>query len=192
MVLIKFLLADLTQKGNNMIFSLKQQLNSYQEWLDLASDMEVSAISKYDFVTFIFIFFSVLYIYFIASMYHPNLSFIALMFHLFIGLNILKARSLVIDAINTLNSYEKLDLKILQHLNRQYSLFLVSQGKNPLSDEMIDTLEVHKATFVDNKKSRGGRGDSIRRFRLSFLKKEKSFFNTIFIGLIIIEGFIII
>jgi hypothetical protein len=178
-----------------MIFSLKQQFDSYQAWLDLASEMEISeikAISKYDFITFIFIFFSVLYIYFIASMYHPNLSFIALMLHLFIGINILKARSVVVNALHILNSYEKLDLKILQHLNRQYSLFLVSQGKNPLSDEMIDTLEVHKATFVDNKKSRGGRGDSIRRFRLSFLNKERVFFNTIFIGLVIIEAFIIV
>ncbi len=178
-----------------MIFSLKQQFDSYQTWLDLASDMEISeisAISKYDFITFIFIFFTVLYIYFIASMYHPNLSFIALMIHLFIGLNILKARSVVINAIDILNRYEKLDLKILRYLNRQYSLFLVSQGKNPLSDEMINSLEIHTASFVENKKTRGGRGDSIRRFRLSFLKKERSFFNTIFTTLIIIEGFIII
>ncbi len=177
-----------------MIFSLKQQFDSYQVWLDLASEMEINeirAISKYDFITFTFIFLSVLYIYFIASMYHPNLSFIALIFHIFLGINILKARSVVINAIDILNRYEELDLKISQHLNRQYSLFLVSQGKNPLSDEMIKTLEVHKASFVDNKKTRGGRGDSIRRFRLSFLNKERMFFNTIFIGLVIIEGFII-
>ena len=177
-----------------MIFSLKQQFNSYQVWLNLASDMKISelrAISKYDFITFTFIFLSVLYIYFIASMYHPNLSFIALILHLFIGINILKARSVVVDAIDILNRYENLELKISQHLNRQYSLFLVSQGKNPLSDEIINTLEVHKASFVDNKKTRGGRADSIRRFRLSFLNKERMFFNTIFTSLIIIEGFMI-
>ena len=129
MVLIKSLLVDLNQKGNSMIFSLKQQFDSYQVWLDLASEMEISefkALDKYDFITFIFIFLSILYIYFIASMYRPNLSFIALIFHIFIGINILKARSVVVEAIDTLNSYKELDLKIAQHLNRQYSLFLVS------------------------------------------------------------------
>ena len=35
--------------------------------------------------------------------------------------------------------------------------------------------------------TRGGRSDSIRRFRLSFLKKEKRFFDYLFGILIILE-----
>jgi hypothetical protein len=173
-----------------MVFTIKKQLNGYQNWLKLADTLELSelhALNRYDFITFFFVFFVMLFGTLVFSAHNPALALFALVMHLFLGLNILKARTIVVDAIESLADYKKLDTQVARHLNREYSLFLVSQGKNPLSDSAIDNLEVHTTTFKEGKMSRGGRADSIRRFRFHFLKKERKFFNTLFIAMLVIE-----
>jgi hypothetical protein len=178
-----------------MDISIKRQISLYQSWLDLADKIELSEIetvNRYGIINFIFIFFSTFFIYLIYAGISPALSSLALFMHLFLGLNILKARTVVTDALNALKEYEKLNPNVARYLNKEYSLFLVSNGKKPLSDSAIDNLEVHTSRFVDGKMTRGGRSDSIRRFRLSFLKKEKKFYNYLFGALIFIELFIIL
>ncbi|OQX74712.1 MAG: hypothetical protein B6D59_01380 [Campylobacteraceae bacterium 4484_4] len=176
-----------------MVFAIKKQLQDYQSLLSIAQERELdtlTALSRYDFVTFIFVFCTFLYLSFILSLHHINLSLVALILHLFVGINLLKARKLIADALDALNRHEEISTEIARFLNRQYSLFLVSQGKRPLTDDQIETLEVHKARFVKNAITRGGRGDSIRRFRLHYLKREKLLYDVLFAMMIILELFL--
>ena len=50
-----------------MTFSLKKQLTGYQSWLNLADTIELTELkalnSRYDFVTFTFVFFSIFFIF---------------------------------------------------------------------------------------------------------------------------------
>ncbi len=176
-----------------MVFALKKQLQDYQSLLTIVQERELdtlSALSRYDFVTFVFVFSIFLYLSFILSLHHINLSLVALILHLFIGTNLLKARKLIADALDALEQHREITTEIARFLNKQYSLFLVSQGKRPLTDEQIETLEVHKARFVKNSITRGGRGDSIRRFRLHYLKREKLLYDLFFTLLIVLELFL--
>ncbi len=178
-----------------MVFSIKKQLSGYQSWLNLANKIELTelnALNRYDFVTFSFVFFTVLFITLMVSGYNPLFALFALVMHLFLGLNILKARTIIVEAIDALADYKNINSNVARYLNREYSLFLVAQGKKPLSDDAIDNLEIHTATFVEGKMSRGGRADSIRRFRFHFLKRERTFFHILFTALIVIELFVIL
>jgi hypothetical protein len=177
-----------------MFTAIKKQLKDYQAWLDIAADIDLSpykVINRFDFITFIFVFFGMLFGYFLIAPFHPNLTLFAMILHIVLGINILKARAIVANALDILNSDKPLNDKVAQFLNRQYSLFLVAQGKNPLTQEQIDNLEVHKARYVGGMLTRSGRGDSIKRFRKAFLKREKMFFNVLFIVLVIGELFIV-
>ncbi len=178
-----------------MEFSLKKQLNLYQEWINLANQIELTelkAINRYSILTFLFIFVAVFYIVQIATQPNNIAYILVLLSHLFLGLNILKAKAVVDDSLKALKHHEKLNQKVAIYLNKEYSLFLVSQGKKPLSQSAIDTLEVHTSKFVDGKMTRGGRADSIRRFRISFLKKESKFYNYLFGFLLLVEMFVIL
>ncbi len=178
-----------------MVKSVKKQLSGYQSWLNLADDIELTelkAVNRYDAITFAFVFMGVLFLTLVVSQYHTFLAIFALTMHLFLGVNILKARSVIVDALQALQNYTRLNSNVAKFLNREYSLFLVSQGKNPLSDSAIDSLEIHTGRFVEGKMTRGGRADSIRRFRLHFLKRERNFFNLLFTALMIIELFVIV
>ncbi len=178
-----------------MEFSLKKQLNLYQEWINLADQIELTqlkAINRYSYITFLFVFLAVFYAVEIFSIHQPILYSIALLVHLFIGINILQAKAVVCDSLKALNLHKKLNQKVAIYLNKEYSLFLVSQGKKPLPQSAIDTLEVHTSKFVDGKMTRGGRADSIRRFRVSFLKKESKFYGYLFGLLLLVEIFIIL
>ena len=178
-----------------MVFSIKKQLSGYQSWLNLAEKIELTelnALNRYDFVTFSFVFFSILFITLMMSGYNSLFALFALVMHLFLGLNILKARTIIVEAIDALADYKNVNSNVARYLNREYSLFLVAQGKKPLSDNAIDNLEIHTATFVEGKMSRGGRADSIRRFRFHFLKRERTFFHILFTVLVVIELFVIL
>jgi hypothetical protein len=178
-----------------MDFSIKKQLTGYQSWLDLADRIELTelkAINRYDYITFIFVFVTILFSTFIFYMHNPMLSGFALFMHLFLGINILKAKAVVSDALNSLENYKSLNANIARFLNKEYSLFLVANGKKPLSDTAIENLEIHTGKFVEGRMTRGGRSDSIRRFRLSFLKKEKRFFDYLFGMLLVLEVFVAI
>ncbi len=179
-----------------MTFSLKKQLNGYQSWLNLADTIELTELkalnSRYDFVTFAFVFFTIFFISLIIFGHNAPLAIFALAMHLFLGINILKARTIIVEAIQALADYQNLNRNVARYLNREYSLFLVSQGKKPLSDDAIENLEIHTAKFVEGKMSRGGRADSIRRFRFHFLKRERTFFHILFTVLIVIELFVIL
>ncbi len=178
-----------------MDFSLKKQLVGYQSWLDLADTIELgefSAINRYRFSNFIYIFVGVLLGSFIYYHHQTLLVSFALFMHLFLGLNILKAKTVITDALDAILNYKKINPKVARYLNKEYSLFLVAHGKKPLSESAIDNLEVHTGRFVDGKMTRGGRSDSIRRFRISFLKKEKRFFEYLFVLLIGLELFLTI
>jgi len=178
-----------------MVFSIKKQLSGYQSWLNLAEDLELSelkAVNRYDFVTFIFVFTAVLFVTFLVSGFNPLIMLFTLFIHLFLGINILKARTVVMDALEALFNYHRLNKNVAQYLNKEYSLFLVAQGKKPLSDDAIDNLEIHTRKFVEGEMTRGGRADSIRRFRIHFLKREKTFFNILFTTLLVIELFVIL
>ena len=177
-----------------MVYALKKQLKDYQAWINIASENENStfqAIGRYDFVTFIFVFTAILFSTFILYEINVNLSLAALIMHLFLGINMLKARTVVADSLTDLEDHKNISTNVAQFLNKEYSLFLVTQGKLPLTDDQIDNLEVHKKTFVKNQITRAGRGDSIRRFRLAFLKREKSFFDILFSVLVIVEFFVV-
>ncbi len=176
-----------------MEFSLKKQFSGYQSWLDLADMIEfgeLSAINRYAFSSFIFVFTATLFGSYIFYMHNPLIASIALFMHLFLALNILKARAIVVDALEAILDYKKLNPKVARYLNKEYSLFLVSNGKKPLSQSAIENLEVHTSKFVGKEMSRGGRSDSIRRFRIAFLKKEKRFYDYLFGVLIGLELFI--
>ncbi len=178
-----------------MVYALKKQLQDYQSLLSIAQEMErdtLASFSRYDFVTFVFVFCTFLYATFVLSLYHINLSMVALILHLFIGINLLKARTLIAEALEAMQRHERINDEIARFLNRKYSIFLVSQGRRPLTDEQIRTLEVHTARFVDNGITRGGRGDSIRRFRLHYLKREKLFYDLLFAALILLELFLVL
>jgi len=178
-----------------MVFSLKKQLIGYQSWLNLANKIELTefnALNRYDFVTFSFVFFAVFFTTLMVTNYNPVLALFALIMHLILGINILKARTIIVEAIDALADYHNLDRDVARYLNREYSLFLVAQGKKPLSDEAINNLEVHTTKFVEGKMSRGGRADSIRRFRFHFLKRERTFFHILFMVLIAIELFVVL
>ncbi len=178
-----------------MVFSIKKQLTGYQSWLNLADKIEVTelnALNRYDFVTFAFVFFSILFITLMASGYNAIYVLFALVMHLFLGINILKARTIIVEAIDALADYKSLNSNVARYLNREYSLFLVAQGKKPLSDDAINNLEIHTAKFVEGKMSRGGRADSIRRFRFHFLKRERTFFHILFTVLVVIELFVVL
>ncbi len=177
-----------------MFTAIKKQVKDYQVWLDIAGEIDMSAhrvINRFDFVTFVFVFILILFGYFLLLPFHPNLTLFALILHIALGLNILKARALVANSLELLESDQPLNTKIAQFLNEQYSLFLVSQGKNPLTQEQIERLEVHTARFVGGIVTRSGRGDSIKRFRMAFLKREKMFFNILFAVLVVAELFIV-
>jgi len=178
-----------------MVFSIKKQFSDYQSWLGLAQQTELTeqkALNRYDFITFSFVFVSILLSTLIISSYNPLFASVALAMHIFLGINILKARTIIMNAIESLADYENLDKNVAKHLNREYSLFLVEQGKKPLSDEAIENLEIHTSKFVEGKMTRGGRSDSIRRFRFHFLKSERTFFNILFGALIVIEFFVVL
>jgi len=177
-----------------MVYAIKKQLKDYQSWIDLATQKEADlseSIGRYDFVTFIFVFTTILFTTFILFKIHLNLSIAVLIMHLFLGVNILKARTIVANSLNNLENHKEITTDVAMFLNREYSLFLVAQGKSPLTDVQIENLEVHKKTFVKNQMTRAGRGDSIKRFRLAFLKKEKNFFNILFGVLVIVEFFVV-
>ena len=178
-----------------MIFALKKQMKDYQSWIDLATQNEestLSSISRYDFITFGFVFVTMFLGTLILSQINTNLSLAALLLHLFLGINMLKARTIVANSLDDLNNHQALIPSVAKFLNREYSIFLVTQGKSPLTEEQIETLEVHKKTFVKEKMTRAGRGDSIKRFRIAFLNREKKFFNILFGVLIIVEFFVVL
>jgi hypothetical protein len=178
-----------------MVFSIKKQLSGYQSWLNLAETIELTelkALNRYDFVTFTFVFFSILFITLMVSGYNPLFSLFALVMHLYLGINLLKARTVVVEALDALFNYTKLNTNVAKYLNREYSLFLVAQGKKPLSEEAIENLEIHTRKFVEGEMTRGGRADSIRRFRIHFLKRERTFFHMLYSALIVIELFVIL
>jgi hypothetical protein len=178
-----------------MVFSIKKQLSGYQSWLNLAETIELTelkALNRYDFITFSFVFFSVLFITLMISNYNPLFALFALVMHLYLGINLLKARTVVVEALDALFNYTKLNTNVAKYLNREYSLFLVAQGKKPLSEEAIENLEIHTRKFVEGEMTRGGRADSIRRFRIHFLKRERTFFHLLYSALIIIELFVIL
>lgn len=177
-----------------MFTAIKKQVKDYQVWLDIAGEIDMSAykvINRFDFITFVYIFFLMLFGYFLLLPFHPNLTLFALILHIALGLNILKARAIVANALELLEGDQPLNPKIARFLNEQYSLFLVSQGKNPLTQEQIERLEVHTARYVGGIVTRSGRGDSIKRFRMAFLKREKMFFNILFSILVVAELFIV-
>ena len=177
-----------------MVFAIKKQLKDYQSWINIASESQENAlqsIGRYDFVTFIFVFTTILFTTFILYEVNINLSLAALIMHLFLGINMLKARTVVSNSLTDLEDHKEIEPNVARFLNREYSLFLVTQGKIPLTDDQIENLEVHKKTFIKNQMTRAGRGDSIRRFRLAFLKREKSFFNILFSVLVIVEFFVV-
>ncbi len=179
-----------------MVLSIKKQFSGYQSWLNLADKTELTELnalnSRYDFITFSFVFFAILFLTLMISLHNPLFAVFALAMHLFLGVNIIKARTIIVDAIEALADYKNVDSNVAKYLNREYSLFLVAQGKKPLSDEAINNLEIHTAKFVEGKMSRGGRADSIRRFRFHFLKRERTFFNSLFIVLVVIELFVVL
>ena len=178
-----------------MIFALKKQMKDYQSWINLATQNDnntLNAISRYDFITFGFVFITMLLGTLILAQINTNLSLAALILHLFLGINMLKARTIVANSLDDLNNHQELLPSVAKFLNREYSLFLVTQGKSPLTEEQIETLEVHKKTFVKEKMTRAGRGDSIKRFRVAFLKREKKFFNILFGVLVIVEFFVVL
>jgi hypothetical protein len=177
-----------------MVYALKKQLKDYQSWINIASESEettLQSISRFDFITFIFVFTTILFSTFILYEININLSLAALIMHLFLGINMLKARTIVANSLNNLEDHKEIEPNVARFLNREYSLFLVTQGKTPLTGDQIENLEVHKKTFIKNQMTRAGRGDSIRRFRLAFLKREKSFFNILFSVLVIVEFFVV-
>jgi len=176
-----------------MDFSLKKQFNTYQAWLDLAEKMEfgeLTAINRYRFSSFVFVFCVTLFGSFIYYIHKPLMASIALFVHIFLALNILKAREIVVEALEAILDYKKLNPKVARYLNKEYSLFLVTNGKKPLSKSAIENLEVHTSRFVGKEITRGGRSDSIRRFRIAYLKKEKRFYDYLFGILIGLELFI--
>jgi len=179
-----------------MVFSIKKQLTGYQSWLNLADKSELTELNalnkRYDFITFAFVFFAILHLSLMVFAYNPLFALFALGMHIFLGINILKARTIIVDAIEALADYKDLDSNVARYLNREYSLFLVAQGKKPLSDEAINNLEIHTASFHKGKMTRGGRADSIRRFRFHYLKSERKFFNSLFTALIVIELFVVL
>lgn len=177
-----------------MFTAIKKQVRDYQVWLDIATEINMDAykvINRFDIPTFVFIFFTMLFGYFLLIPFHPNLTLFALILHIALGLNILRARAIVANALFALEGDQPLNDKIAKFLNRQYSLFLVSQGKNPLTEDQIENLEVHTARFVGGIVTRSGRGDSIKRFRKAFLRREKMFFNILFAVLVVTELFIV-
>ncbi len=177
-----------------MVYAIKKQLKDYQSWINIASQKEddiSQAIGRYDFITFIFVFTTILFTTFVLYKINLNFALAALIMHLFLGVNILKARTIVANSLTDLEDHKDIAPEVGRFLNREYSLFLLSQGKSPLTDDQIENLEVHKKTFIKNQMTRAGRGDSIRRFRLAFLKREKSFFNILFSVLVIVELFVV-
>ncbi len=177
-----------------MLSAIKKQVHDYQIWLDIATDIDLTpykAINRLDIVTFTFIFYATLFGYFLLSSFHPELTLFALILHIVLGVNILKARALVDDSLNKIIIHKPLENQVAQFLNQQYSLFLVSQGKNPLTERQIESLEIHTTKFSKGKLSRSGRGDAIRRFRIAFLKREKMFFTILLAILVTVELFII-
>lgn len=177
-----------------MVFAIKKQLRDYQIWVNIASKNQnniTAAINRYDFTTFIFVFVACLFGTFLIYEINTNLTLAALIMHLFLGINMLKARTVVANSLDNINDHKEVNPNVARFLNKEYSLFLVTQGKMPLTDDQIENLEVHKKSFVRNQITRAGRGDSIRRFRLAFLKREKSFFNVLFGVLIVVEFFVV-
>ena len=177
-----------------MFTAIKKQLHDYQVWLDIATDIDLTpykAINRMDFITFMFILTMVFFGYFLTISFHPNLTLFAMIMHIVLGTNILQARAIVSDALDDIESYRPLNSRITQFLNRQYSLFLVSQGKNPLNENQIKTLENHTIKYIEGKITRSGRNDSIKRFKIAFLKREKMFFTILFIILTTVELFVV-
>ena len=178
-----------------MFTAIKKQVQDYQVWLDIAAEIDLTpykAINKMDFLTFIFVFFAMFLGYFLMISYHPNFTLLAMIMHIILGINILQARAIVTSALDNIESHKELNPKIARFLNRQYSLFLVSQGKTPLTKEQIESLEIHSIKYIDGKITRSGRNDSIKRFRVAFLKREKMFFNILFSILIVTEIFVVV
>ncbi len=177
-----------------MFSAIKKQVRDYQIWLDIAADIDLTpykAINRVDFITFTFVFFATIFGYFLILPFHAELTLFALILHVILGVNILKARALVADSLEQMETHKSLDKKVVTFLNKQYSLFLVSQGKTPLSEKQIENMELHTTHFHKGQISRSGRADAIRRFRIAFLKREKMFFNILFSVLIVTELFII-
>jgi hypothetical protein len=177
-----------------MVHAIKKQLKDYQSWVNIATQSQnnlANSISRYDLVTFLYVFSTFLFLTFLVYRININFTLAAIILHVFLGLNMLKARKVIADALDTLNNHKNIKPNVAKFLNKEYSLFLVTQGKLPLTEDQIENLEVHKKVFVRNQMTRAGRGDSIRRFRLAFLKREKSFFDILIASLIIVEFFVI-
>jgi len=176
-----------------MEFLPKSQFKGYISWINLADSIELSelkAINRYSFSSFVFVFVAVLLSSFVYYMHNVLFASLALFMHFFLGLSILKAKAVISDALKSLLDYKKINSKVARFLNKEYSLFLVKNGKKPLSEDAINNLEVHTGRFLDGKLTRGGRSDSIRRFRLSYLKKENRFYTQLYAVLILLELFI--
>lgn len=177
-----------------MVFAIKKQFRDFQSWITIASEGQsnlADSISRYDFATFIFVFTASLFITFIIYGININFTLAALIIHFFLGVQLLKARTIVVDSLTTLLDHKEITPTVARFLNKEYSLFLVTQGKLPLTDDQIENLEVHKKSFINNQVTRAGRGDSIRRFRLAFLKREKTFYNILFTIMIVVEFFVV-
>jgi hypothetical protein len=177
-----------------MVYAIKKQLKDYQSWVDIATENQSNlskSISRFDIVTFIYVFTTFLFLTFLVYQINTNFTLAVIIMHVFLGINMLKARTIVANALDDLKNHQIISPSVAKFLNKEYSLFLVTQGKSPLTDDQIDTLEVHKKTFIGNKMTRAGRGDSIRRFRLAFLKREKKFFDILFTVLVVVEFFVV-
>jgi uncharacterized Tic20 family protein len=177
-----------------MVYAIKKQLKDYQIWVNIASKSQnnlTASMSRYDLTTFVFVFIACLLSTFLIYEINTNLTLAALLMHLVLGINMLKARTIVANSLENINDHKEIHPTVARFLNREYSLFLVTQGKMPLTDNQIENLEVHKKSFVGNQVTRAGRGDSIRRFRLAFLKREKNFFDILFGILVVVEFFVV-
>ncbi len=177
-----------------MVFAIKKQLRDYQIWVNIASTNQnniINSINRYDFATFTFVFIACLLSTFLIYEINTNLTFATLLMHLVLGINMLKARTVVANSLDAINNHKDINPNVGRFLNKEYSLFLVTQGKMPLTEEQIENLEVHKKCFMGNQVTRAGRGDSIRRFRLAFLKREKNFFDVLFGVLVVVEFFMV-
>lgn len=173
-----------------MFFSMKDQIDEYRIWLNIAKRIRLNwlhVINRYDFITFNFIFIAALLLFVMNFSILQNTLLAILIIHLTVGFLILKPRTLIIYVIMALREDMELGSDLTLFLLHKYSLFLVSQGKKPLSEYELESLQNHTATFSNNRITRGGRKEAIKRFQLAFLKKEKIKLELLFVTLILFE-----
>jgi len=109
-------------QGETMFMAIKKQVKDYQVWLDIASEIDLSPlriINRFDSVTFAFVFFTMLFGYFLIIPFHPNLTLFALVLHILLGINILKARALVANSLDDIDTSKTLHSKVELFLNKQ-------------------------------------------------------------------------